>query len=142
MLAYFDCGLFGFKVGRIDLESHDVKEDRGLQSFSFIDELRTAEHDGYRLVYLLSPKYQDSNKAELSALEPHLPGVKADLKTTYIASMSSFNEEEINAFFAGESFQSTTYEIRPHKYDSSLSSPKQALSNDFVEGRAAAAANL
>ena len=83
----FDTNLFGFKVGRIDLEEEDLKDD-------LIVDLRRAEGDGIKLLYLIGPKYGLNRHEELERLEDTFPGTLVDWKTFYSAPLSHWKDEE------------------------------------------------
>lgn len=84
----FDTNLCGFKVGRIDLEEEDLQGDLRV-------DLRRAEQEGIKLLYLISPKYEVDRQQELEHLEASFPGTLVDWKTLYSAPLDHWSEAEL-----------------------------------------------
>ena len=86
----FDTNLFGYKVGRIDLNEEDLSGD-------WLGELKKARDDGMKLVYLVSPRYRPSRHHELELLEASLPGTLADWKTLYSSPLTTWSRDDLRA---------------------------------------------
>lgn len=85
----FDTDLFGYPVGRIDLEHKDLTTD-------WRSDLKKARDDGMRLVYLISPKYEPERHRELELLEASFPGTLVDWKTLYSSPLTAWKVEDLS----------------------------------------------
>ncbi len=88
----FDTNLFGFKVARIDLEVGDLTED---WASNLRLDLRKAERNGVKLLYLVGPRFELSHQKELDRLEGCFPGVFVDWKTLYSAPLEKWSEDDL-----------------------------------------------
>jgi dTDP-4-amino-4,6-dideoxygalactose transaminase len=84
----FDSDLFGFKVGRIEVDSVGV--DSAL-NVSIVGALRQAYQGGIRLVYI----YDEVVSANAREHQFQIPGAMVDNKTTYLAPLSLFNAQTV-----------------------------------------------
>eukprot|EP01038_Epipyxis_sp_PR26KG_P009288 gene9288-12515_t len=103
----FDTNLFKFNVGRIDLHDKDLEL---LNKFPSLDDiLRQAYSSGFKVIYIFAP----TNEIALTknqSISFSYPGILVDVKTTYKASLSSFqNTSLVDKAFIGK--------VRIRKYD-------------------------
>ena len=144
--ASFDSNLFGFKVGRLELEDQDV-EKISLQSTILFDDLKTASNvENYKLIYLMSPSYNPQGQTLLKDLETSLFGINVDYKLTYRAPLEFFSKHHLRGQspFRKDSSRSNSFdvtnngdgngsgsaiEIIPHPFDASLTA--QPLSSEL-----------
>ena len=112
--AAFDENLFGFKVGRLELEDSDV-EQVALGDSILLDDLRLAHSDNYNLVYLMSPNYNPRGQTLLHDLESSLLGINVDYKTTYRAPLEFFSKHQLQS-----QLSKSVVNIVSHPFDPSL----------------------
>ena len=117
--ADFDTNLFGFKVGRIEI---DENEPKAISSGVVLEGLlRSAYAGGIQLIYLFCPpvskKSDDFDKnlpvpvllssPASKTSEKHIPGIRVDIKTTFTIPINKIdrNKMVISAFLSANGVQ-------------------------------------
>jgi len=123
--ADFDCNLFGYEVGRVELEEEHAKILLEQGSAPLYRVLEEANDAGFKLLYLMTPNYTPETRSSLMELESCLLGNKVDFKTTYKMPVKQHLENELS--LSSEKYVSV--KIIAHHFDPSLE--KQRLSPEL-----------
>ena len=94
------------RVGRIELNEDDMNSLQ--KNPPLEDVLKQAYSSGYRLIYIFAPSKPVAAAASESAKA--IPGLLVDVKTTYCASLFSFDQ----AYLCSKAFMTSDIRIRKH----------------------------